>query len=81
MKFMKINSRENRSSFGIQVLIEHGYNSFRRWTYMEYHKEEQDWYIFFQQQNYYRNGQSTNHCHQRRKKIDEWAPGCIQNKA
>ena len=29
MKFMKIKSRENRSSFGIQFLIEHGYNFFK----------------------------------------------------
>ena len=44
MKFMKMSSRENRSSFGIQFLIEHGYNSFRRRIYIEYHKGK-DWYI------------------------------------
>ena len=72
MKFMKIDSCENRSSFGTQFLIEHGYNFFRRRIFfMGYHKEGKDWYICLQQQNCYRNGQSTNHCHQRREKIDE----------
>ena len=47
---------------------------------MGYHKEGKDWYICFQQQNCYRKGQSTNHRHQRREKIDDKAPGCIQNK-
>ena len=68
---MKISSRENRSSFGIQFLIEQRYNFLRRRIYMGYHKEGKDWYICFQQQNCYRNGQITNHCHQRREKIDE----------
>ena len=71
MKVMKINSRENQSSFGIQFLIGHGYNFFKQQIYMGYHKEGKDWYICFQQQNCYCNGQSTNHCHQRREKIDE----------
>ena len=56
MKVMKISSRENRSSFGIQFLIEHGSNFFRQQIYMRYHKEGKDWYICFQQQNYYCNG-------------------------
>ena len=44
MKFMKISSRKNQSSFGIQFLIEHGYNFFRWRIYIEYHKGK-NWYI------------------------------------
>ena len=36
---------------------------------MEYHKEGKDWYICFQQQNCYRNGQSTNHSIKEERKL------------
>ena len=36
---------------------------------MEYHKEGKDWYICFQRQNCYRNGQSTNHSIKEERKL------------
>ena len=72
MKFMKVNSHKNRSSFGIQFLIEHGYKFFRWQIYLGYHKEGKDWYICFQLQNCYLKCQSTNKSLSSKKREKWW---------
>ena len=72
MKFMEVNSCENRSSFSIQFLIEHGYKFFRWQIYLGYHKEGKDWYICFQLQNCYRKCQSTNKSLSSKKREKQW---------